>query len=133
MKLDMAMPSPKACRSHFISMCFSPRHRKWFQPVILHFSNDYTSLHPGLAKPICDIQASCFCWLTSNRPLPSPRNAVPRHSGRRMSSLMTRLAFSSTFSPLIQTQYLRNSTYRSPVTGSQPRSGYPRDTCSVLD
>ena len=51
-------------------------------------------------------------------PSPSPRRAGPRHSGRRMRSRMTRLAFSSTDSPFTHTQNRRKSRKRSPSTGS---------------
>lgn len=35
-------------------------------------------------------------------PSPSPLNAGPKHSGRRISNRITRLAFSSTLSPILK-------------------------------
>lgn len=92
-------------------------------------------------------------------PSPSPLNAGPKHSGRRISNLITKFAFSSTLSPaknllnetincylnkyqnslikyykpLTQTQNLKKSKYLSPSTGSHPKSGYPFSISSELD
>lgn len=52
------------------------------------------------AAEICsDIRIPSF--MAFNRPPPSPRRAGPRHSGRRINNLTTKLAFSSTLSPVI--------------------------------
>jgi hypothetical protein len=43
-----------------------------------------------------------------SNPSPSPLNAGPKHSGRRIRSRITRLAFSSTLSPINTIYYLHN-------------------------
>ena len=53
---------------------------------------------PSLAAAICsDILIPSF--IAFSRPPPSPLNAGPRHSGRLINNLTTKLAFSCTVSP----------------------------------
>lgn len=72
-----------------------------------------------LAAICLDIRTPSF--MAFRRPPPSPRNAGPRHSGRRIKSRTTRLAFSSTFSPTISSEfhfamYIFNEMYKQWIT-----------------